>query len=191
MDQRPALDSFCEVDLLTRVARKDAEAFGSFYDRTSPVLYSIANSILRDEALAEDVLQDVYLMIWEKAELFDPALGKPIAWAIALTRNKALDRLRSRKRLEVKMRELAEFPASEMETSKTASSDVELLDAAAIVRGKLEALPAKQRRAIELSLLHGLVHAEIADAMQEPLGTVKAWIRRGIIEIRAQLEDCL
>jgi RNA polymerase sigma-70 factor (ECF subfamily) len=102
-----------------------------------------------------------------------------------------LDRLRSRKRMEGKMKELAEFPAPETETSKTAGSHVELMDAAAIVRSKLDTLPAKQRRAIELSLLQGLAHAEIAESMDEPLGTVKAWIRRGIIEIRAQLEDCL
>ena len=83
MNPGASLESFAEAHLLARVAKKDVEAFGQFYDRTSAVLFSVAKSILIDAALAEDVLQEVYLQIWEKAEVFDPALGKPISWAIA------------------------------------------------------------------------------------------------------------
>src|ERR1051325_3289327 len=100
MDPAPLLESYSETHLLARVAEKDAEAVALFYDRTSAVLFTVAKSILIDAALAEEVLQEVYLQIWNKAEVFNPALGKPIAWAIALTRNKALDRLRSGKRRE-------------------------------------------------------------------------------------------
>jgi len=189
MNPGAVLDSFSEAQLLARVAKKDAEAFAEFYDRTSPVLFTLAKSILIDPALAEDVLQEVYLQIWEKAEAFDPALGKPISWALAVTRNKALDRLRSGKRRESAMQELAktlDIPASE-----PIAANVELTETVDSVKQAMNGLSGKQRQAIELSLLRGLAHSEVAEVMGEPLGTVKAWIRRGIIEIRARLKDHL
>jgi RNA polymerase sigma-70 factor, ECF subfamily len=189
MEPDSLLESFCDAHLLARVAKRDLEAFACFYDRTSPLLFSVARSIVRDAALAEDVLQEVYLQIWNKAESFDPRLGKPIAWAIALTRNKALDRWRSSRRRESALQEFGE--TAEQSASADAGSDVELRDAAAIVKEALNTLPDKQRQAIELALLQGLPHAEVAQAMQEPLGTIKAWIRRGIIEIRGQLKEHL
>jgi RNA polymerase sigma-70 factor (ECF subfamily) len=175
-----------ESHLLSRVAQKDADAFAQFYDRTSAALFSVAKSILVDEALAEDVLQEVYLQIWEKAGLFNPALGKPISWAIALTRNKALDLLRSGKTRESGLREFAE--TLENQTSEEVQPNGELKERADLVKQGMSTLPDKQRRAIELALLRGLLHTEVAEVMQEPLGTVKSWIRRGIIEIREQLK---
>jgi len=191
MESARSLDSFAEAELLARVARRDADALELFYDRTCGVLMGVAQSIVRDVALAEDVLQDVYLLIWDKAEVFDPALGKPIAWAIALTRNKALDRLRSLKRRESAMKEYEEMPMLTENASKTADASVEMMDAADLVKQAMNKLPEKQRKALELALLKGLPHAEVATAMQQPLGTIKAWIRRGIIEIRAQLKNTL
>lgn len=189
MEPRPNVDEFAEGALLERVARQDEAALAEFYDRTSAVLFSVAQSILRDPALAEDVLQDVYLQIWEKAAKFDAALGKPIAWAIALTRNKSLDRLRSLKRREAAHLEYGELPQFQLDASSEAPSNVELNDMAALVREFLNKLPAKKRRAIELCFLGGLPHAEVSQALQEPLGTVKAWIRRGMIELRQQLKN--
>jgi RNA polymerase sigma-70 factor, ECF subfamily len=187
MEPGAFLESFSEAHLLARVAKKDPEAFAQFYDRTSTVLFSVAKSIVIDSALAEDVLQEVYLLIWEKAAVFDPALGKPISWAMALTRHKALDRLRSRKRRDVAMQEFAQ--TLEPEASEPGTTNVELKESAAIVKQAMSTLPDKQRQAIELALLRGLAHSEVAETMREPLGTVKAWIRRGIIEIREQLKN--
>ncbi len=189
MDLVNFLDSFSEAHLLARVAKKDAEAFGEFYERTSPVLFSVAKSILIDAALAEDVLQEVYLQIWEKAEVFDPALGKPISWAIALTRNKCLDRLRSGKRRAAALEQFAEF--AEKDASDLGVPSVEVKEVADIVKQAMAVLSDKQREAIELSLLRGLPHPEVAEVMQAPLGTVKAWIRRGVIEIREKLKNHL
>lgn len=187
MDPGALLDSYLEAHLLARVAKKDPEAFALFYDRTSAVLFSAARSIVIDPALAEDVLQEVYLQIWEKAGVFDPALGKPISWALALTRNKALDRLRSSKRRDLAMQELAQV--LEGEASEIGPLNVELKESARIVKQAMSTLPNKQRQAIELALLQGLAHSEVAETMREPLGTVKAWIRRGIIEVREQLKN--
>src|SRR5437879_5879557 len=132
MNPGALLDSFSEAHLLARVAKKDADAFSELYDRTSAVLFSVAKSILIDGALAEDVLQEVYVQIWEKAEVFDPALGKPISWAIALTRNKSLDRLRSKKRRESAMQEFAEV--LENEASESTAANVELKETAEVVK---------------------------------------------------------
>jgi RNA polymerase sigma-70 factor (ECF subfamily) len=187
MSAAEMLDSFGEARLLARIAKKDAEAFAQFYDQTSGVLFSVAKSILLDATKAEDVLQEIYLTIWEKADVYDPALGKPISWAIALTRNKALDLLRSTKRRDAALQRLAGNTASD--ASDGPPPNVEMKESAEIVRQALATLGEKQRRAIELSLLGGLAHAEIAQMMGEPLGTVKAWIRRGILEIREQLQN--
>jgi RNA polymerase sigma-70 factor (ECF subfamily) len=185
------LESFSEADLLARVARQDSEAFGCFYDRTAGVLFSVAQSILRDPSLSEDVLQEVYLQIWEKAEVFNPALGKPIAWCIALTRNKALDRLRSTTRRDAAMQEFRDLGEPDSASSEAALLNLELKEAAALVKTAMNSLPEKQRRAIELALLIGHPHGEVAELMQEPLGTVKAWIRRGMIDIREQIKNHL
>src|SRR5262245_36300566 len=103
MQLTEALERICEADLLAQVSQQDADAFAALYDQTAPTLYGIAKSIVRDAALAEDVVQEAYTLIWEKASMYQPALGKPISWMIALTRNRALDRLRATQRLEQKL----------------------------------------------------------------------------------------
>ena len=187
MNPEALLESMAETHLLARTARRDADAFAEFYDRTSPVLFSVAKSILQDEAVAEDVLQEVYLQIWEKASVFDPALGKPISWAIALTRNRCLDRLRAIKRRDVALQTFA--TTMEDFASEVPLANVELKESAEIVKQAMSGLSDKQREAIELSLLRGFPHTEVAEMMGEPLGTIKAWIRRGIIEIRDRLKN--
>jgi RNA polymerase sigma-70 factor, ECF subfamily len=191
MDSGGMLESLAESALLAQVARQDADAFAAFYDRTSPVLFAIANSILRDATLAEDVLQEVYLQIWNKAEVYDPALGKPISWCIAITRHKALDRLRSTKRRELAHENFGVATVDDSVESNSGAAGVELRDAAILAKDALGRLPENQRRAIELAFLQGLPHAEIAESMEQPLGTVKAWIRRGLIELREQLKNYL
>lgn len=187
MDCGELLEQQAEAELLGRIAAGDAEAFGCFYDRTSGVLFSIARSIVRDLALAEDVLQEVYTAIWEKAAAYDPALGKPISWAIALTRNRALDKVRSAKRREAGARKLEESFFEQSDTTSALAPDRQEL--AKAVRDALQKLDPNKRQALELAFLHGLPHAEVAEALDHPLGTVKAWIRRGMIELREELAD--
>lgn len=171
--------------LLMKISEGDGAALACFYDRTAPVLYSMAKRILRDASLAEDLLQEVYALIWQKAALFDPALGKPMNWAITLTRNRALDKLRAMKRLSEAMSGFAEEQnASRSGAQKQWAEVTELFD---LARQGLAELPDEQRRAIELAFLHGLAHAEVAERMQQPLGTVKAWIRRGVLHLRERM----
>lgn len=190
MQLSEALDRICEAELLAKVSQGDADAFAQLYDRTAPVLFGIAKSILRDATLAEDVVQEAYATIWEKASTYQPALGKPISWMITLTRNRALDKLRAGKRREILLGE-DQTVEDEPDPMVEASVSVEAAEAAAAVRAALKGLNDKQRRALELAFFEGLAHAEVAAAMNQPLGTVKAWIRRGMLDLRPKLEKYL
>ena len=189
MDSVQSLEQYAEAELLARIAQQDPEAFSRFYDQTSAVLFGIARSIVQDATLAEDVLQEVYVQIWEKAAVFDPTLGKPISWAIALTRNRALDKLRAVKRREAGARRLATEWIDEPVGDVARAFDRQ--EIATVIQTAMKKLDSNKREAIQLAFLHGLPHGEIAEVMQQPLGTVKAWIRRGMLELRAELSDVL
>ncbi len=171
--------------LLSRMSEGDGAALACFYDRTAPVLYSIAKRIIRDPALAEDVVQEAYTQIWQKASVFHPELGKPINWAITLTCNKALDKLRSMKRFQEAMSSFAESQGTD--TATLSKQWAEISEEWELARKGLAELPENQRRAIEQAYMHGLAHAEVAARMQQPLGTVKAWIRRGLLHLKDKL----
>ena len=174
-----------EIELLRRVAKGDRSAFEELYDRFSGVLFSTAYRILNNQEATEDVIQDVFIQIWEKAPLYNPALGKPMTWAITLTRNKAIDRLRStqrRGRLQDEMQCEAEtFEQFDERSSFDAASGVET---GKLVRDAVQKLSKDQREAIELAFFSSLTQTEIAERLNEPLGTVKARIRRGMLRLK-------
>ena len=174
-----------EIELLRRVAKGDRSAFEELYDRFSGVLFSTAYRVLNNQEATEDVIQDVFIQIWEKAPLYNPALGKPMTWAITLTRNKAIDRLRStqrRGRLQDEMQREAEtFEQFDERSSFDAASGVET---GKLVRDAVQKLSKDQREAIELAFFSSLTQTEIAERLNEPLGTVKARIRRGMLRLK-------
>ncbi len=182
-----------DADLLQRTARGDAAAFGEFYDRHSALLLGIVRRILNDDAEAEDVLQDAFVRIWEHAGAYQPAMGRPLGWAVALTRNKAIDRLRSRRRRASVL--LGNAPAIEEATQaaceSSPASQSQTADAGKAVHGAIHGLPVEQRQAIELAFFGGLSHVEIADRLAIPVGTIKARIRRGMLALRDRLEGNL
>src|SRR5262249_24033501 len=128
--------------------------------------------------------------VWEKAAAYDPALGPPLAWVITLTRNKAIDRLRSAQR-RWKLFEEASGEVG-LDGVSSAPSAVEAIGAgqqANLICAALTPLPAEQKHAIELAFFAGLTQCEIAAALNEPLGTIKARIRRGMFKLRGELES--
>lgn len=177
-----------QAQLLRRIAAQDREALADFYDQTAAVFFSIAVRILGDPHEAEEVVQDVFVQIWSKAATFDGALGAPFHWALGITRNRSIDRLRSRQRrtrlLESVTEETDNHPAASSPQSNFALSEEELTQ----VRSAVKSLPQEQRQAIEMAFFNGLTHQEIAGALSEPLGTVKARIRRGMLKLRDSLE---
>jgi RNA polymerase sigma-70 factor, ECF subfamily len=182
-DQAKELEA--EIELLSRVGRGDRGSFEELYDRLSGVLFSVAYRVLNNEAAAEDVLQDVFVQIWEKAPLYNPAIGKPLTWALTLTRNKAIDRLRStqrRSRLQERVQQESEvFEQFDARSSFEAFASAE---ASKLVREAMEKLSPDQRRVIELAFFSSMTQTEIAELLNLPLGTVKARIRRGMMKLR-------
>ncbi len=185
METDPAKELEIGIELLRRVALGDRQSFEELYDRFSGVLFSTAYRVLNNQEAAEDVLQDVFIQIWEKAPLYDPARGKPMTWATTLTRNKAIDRLRSTQRRS----RLQDDVQRESETSGQ-FDDRSSFDAVAsgergrLVRDAIRKLSKDQREAIELAFFSSLTQSEIAERLGEPLGTIKARIRRGMMKLR-------
>ncbi|MBN8248935.1 MAG: sigma-70 family RNA polymerase sigma factor [Verrucomicrobia bacterium] len=177
-----------DAAVFARVAGGDPAAFAEFFDRHSSLLYGVALKILGNEQDAEDVLQDACVLLWERAPLYRPGLGHPVAWAVALTRNKSIDRLRaSRRRTEV-MGLAAEEPVAAPGAGVTSVDRVISAEAGEAVARALTTLPVEQREAIELAFLGGLTQQEISQRLGQPLGTIKARIRRGMLALRDVLE---
>ena len=180
-------DPCIEAQLLARVARGDVDAFSDLYDRLANTLFSVAVRILGDTGTAEDVLQEVFVQIFDKASAYDPRLGKPLTWAITLTRNRAIDHLRVEQRGQ---RVFAEWPKeTNGAEAEAARADDALIgsERARDVRTALQALAPEQRQAIEMAFFRGLSQTEIATELNTPLGTVKARIRRGMLRLREAL----
>ena len=184
----PALNFERDVELLRRIADGDRSAFSEFYEQYSGLLFSIAVKILNDSKEAEDVLQEVFMLIWNKADAYNQLLGKPVSWAVTLTRNKAIDRVRASQR---RSRLLEQATAEAIVLPDDAASANEKLhgkENAELIRSVVAALPSDQRRAIEMAFFGGLTQEEIAKKLEEPLGTIKARIRRGMLKLRDKLE---
>lgn len=173
--------------LLHRIAEEDAKAFAELYDRFFGVLYSVAISILRDESEAEDALQEVFMKVWRNAQRYSPQFGRPVTWLMTLTRNASIDRLRSRKRDVTWNVSGDDFDLFEPSHAVNEPLPIISKETAALVRGALRELPQDQRQAISLAFFTGLTQTEIADKLQQPLGTIKARIRRGMLKLRASL----
>jgi len=177
-----------ETEMLQRMAQKDQEAFAQLYDRLSRPLYAVALRILGDAGEAQDIVHDTFIGLWDKAAAFEATRGSAFAWAVALTRNRAIDRLRQRRRRAEILRESAtETPGFEPEIGAPAPEAAAQGEDAQAVRAAVATLPVEQKRAVELAFFSGLTQLEIAQRLGEPLGTIKARIRRGLLKLRDTL----
>jgi RNA polymerase sigma-70 factor (ECF subfamily) len=178
-----------DAELLKRVAAADRSAFSELYDRFSRPLYATAVHILRDPAEAQDVVHDAFITLWEKAPSFESTRGTAFSWAVTLTRNRAIDRLRSRRRRAALLEGSAPSDLGLDENSSGPSADTaaDSNDQACVVRAAVAALPLEQQNAVQLAFFGGLTQEEIAARLQAPLGTIKARIRRGLLKLREQL----
>ncbi|MBV9998396.1 MAG: sigma-70 family RNA polymerase sigma factor [Verrucomicrobia bacterium] len=183
-----SIDQESEIELLKRVGQGDRKSFEDLYDRFSGVLFSTALQILNDHREAEDVLQEVFVQIWDKARLYDAARGKPLTWAMTLTRNKAIDRLRSaQRRYRLQGQVEKETTITNQVAIKDSSEEVEILEKSRLIRAAVMELSKEQREAIELAFFSGLTQNEIAQELNQPLGTVKARIRRGMLRLKEMI----
>lgn len=187
----PPPDDRQQVDahLLQRVARGDRQAFSELYDRFSGPLYGAALRILNDPTEAQDVVHDAFVTLWEKATTFDTARGNAFSWAVTLVRNRAIDRVRMRRRRAelLAASALSDLGYADESSAASGSETAQLGDDARAVRAAVATLPVEQQRAVELAFFGGLTQEEIAQKLSEPLGTVKARIRRGLLKLRDTL----
>lgn len=165
--------------LMDRVRARDAAAFETLYDAYHRLVYGVAFRMLGDTASAEDVTQGVFLKIWSSPDLF--VSGNFAGWIVRITRNRALDLLRSKSRTYA---ELPEQQADDDVLEERAFADID----GALVRAALKHLPPEQREPIEMGFFGGITHDEIARRTGIPLGTVKTRIRAGLRRLRAVLE---
>jgi RNA polymerase sigma-70 factor (ECF subfamily) len=169
---------------LLRAGRGDRDAFRAVYDATSAKLFGVILRILRDRDLAEEVLQEVYVNVWAKADRFDAGRASPITWLAAIARNRAIDRLRARRGGETRPIEEAEAvvdPAEPADAMIGRSEDAMRLE---LCLGELEP---KHAAAIRIAFFDGATYEDLARRHDVPLGTMKSWIRRSLLKLR----DCL
>jgi RNA polymerase sigma-70 factor (ECF subfamily) len=170
--------------IMSAVALRDRAAFETLYRRTSPKIFAICVKLLRDRPEAEDTLQDVYVTAWNQAASFNPQLSSAVTWLGAIARNRAIDRIRRRR-----TQPLDEAAAEEIvDEAPTPEQLARLSNERQRLEVCLQALPDMQRTAVIDAFFTGLSYPELAARMSVPLGTMKSWIRRSLIQLKACLE---
>jgi RNA polymerase sigma-70 factor, ECF subfamily len=176
-----------EAALPQRLVQKDVRAFEQIYDLYGRAVYALVFRIVQQSSTAEELVQDIFLHLWRNAAQYDSARGPFVPWLLTLARNRALDHLRLKSE---RQRRLEEQPETLPQVA-VAPGYEEALDEkrrAERVRQLMVSLYPQQKRAIELAYFEGLSHSEIAVALKEPLGTVKTWIRNGLLRLKAELQ---
>ncbi|MCA1591720.1 MAG: sigma-70 family RNA polymerase sigma factor [Acidobacteria bacterium] len=180
-------DDQVDIELVHAVARGEEPAFISLYDRYSSILLGLLLRILHSRPESEDVLQEVFLQVWQQARSFDAARGRPFTWLVTLARSRAIDRLRLlESRNRTALRSTQEVP----ESIQVGVDEVAIRsEQSELVRGALDELPEEQRRTLVLAYLEGLSQSEIATRLGQPLGTVKTRTRAGLLKLHGILRE--
>ena len=173
--------------LLSRCALADQRAFSALYQASSAKLFGVAVRITKRKDWAEEVLQESFVKIWHHAGNYDAEKSAPMTWMTAIVRNRALDLLRRPREVQASD-EVEAFIANVPDEGLGPEELAALSAQAGKVHECLEQLGADQKRSITLAFFHGLSHAELADKMGKPLGTVKTWVRRGLDRVKQCLE---
>jgi RNA polymerase sigma-70 factor (ECF subfamily) len=181
--------SLDDEELMQRLFHRDLEAFRTLYERYGNLVYSTCVRVVRDNHIAEDMVQEIFLRIWRKPDSFTPQRGRFVTWLTSVTRNRAVDEVRSRNRRF--RHETASPEEQEREIPAAGTNDpaltAELSDQRRLIMTAMAELPAEQREVIQLAYFGGLTQQEISDRLSQPLGTVKTRIRLGMQKLRVAL----
>ena len=178
-------DPTIALHLIQQVAKQDRDAFSQLYDRFSTLVFSLAMRMLKARSDAEDLLQEVFVQVWRQAQSYSAERGSPEAWIVNIARSRAIDKIRSIRRMQ-KNFVLTDDPAR-VESSENVESSAADSETRLAMNSALANLPETQRKVLELAYFDGLTQSEIADRLAEPLGTVKTRMRSGIQKLREVL----
>lgn len=173
-----------DADLLRAVAQGDEESLAAIYDRYRTILFGLLFRILGNRAEAEDVLQEVFVQVWQRARDFDENRGKAFTWLVTLARSRAIDRLRS---LGSRSRTIEAATKESADAVGDAVEDAINNERGEVVRAALKELPEEQRAALLMAYFDGFSQSEIAERTNTPLGTVKTRMRTGMTKLREVL----
>ncbi|HUI64981.1 MAG TPA: sigma-70 family RNA polymerase sigma factor [Bacteroidota bacterium] len=180
-----------DLQLMLKISERDQAAFAALYDRYSAIVYTLILRIVKTSDNAEDILQEVFLQLWNKATLFSESRGSVYTWLISMARNKAIDHIRSRDRSPQESSidaaialPVSEYLADPLHAAISAEHERYMKDG-------LAQLTSQQREIIELSYYEGYTQTQIAERMAVPLGTVKTWMRQGMLKLRTYLKERL
>ncbi len=172
--------------LLLQAGRNDQKAFAELYKRTSSKLFGVCVRMLRDRGEAEEVLQETYTTVWRRAATFDAAKASAITWLVTLSRNKAIDRLRQRRE------ELLDDPLKldeVVDEQPTPAADAETSQDHRRLQHCLDELEPQQQSSVREAFFTGATYNELATRCKVPLGTMKSWIRRSLMQLRTCLDQ--
>ena len=180
-----------EVQLMKKIKAKDADALKELYNLYDRLLFGMIISIVKKREEAEDVLQEVFVNIWEKAHTFDENRGNVYSWIVTLTRNKAIDRIRSKGyKTQQKQSVSVHEPAFKLEGDKFDPLETTIFsDRAEMVKKALKEIPEAQSKVLKIAYYRGMTQSEISDHLDIPLGTVKTRTRQGMIKLKNILES--
>jgi RNA polymerase sigma-70 factor (ECF subfamily) len=174
-----------ERRMLERMAAGDGDALRELYDVHARAVFSLAVRILRSQSDAEDVVQEVFAQAWRNAARYDATRGTVAGWLLMQAKSRSIDRLRARRARPEQADE--EAPRDVADSSAGPEIQIVRADQASRVRQALDELPLLQRTALELAYYEGLTHVEIAEHLEQPLGTIKTRIRQGLLKLREAL----
>jgi RNA polymerase sigma-70 factor (ECF subfamily) len=177
-------DTRGDILLIERIVARDQDAVGELYDRHCRLLFGLILRIIRDRSEAEEILQEVFVLVWTRAETYNVSIGPPAAWLVRVARNRAIDRLRAN---NVRLRAVESAP--EPDPVESPESRARVSEQQRAVARALESLPPDQRVLIEQAYFLGLTQSELAERFKLPLGTVKTRIRTGMLALREQLSQ--
>jgi len=180
-------DDLRDIGLLDRIRARDPEALGELYDRHSRVLFGLLLRILKNRDEAEDVLQDVFVQVWRRADTFKMELGVPIQWLVRISRNRAIDRLRANG-VRTRTLEATPLPSLPMEGPEARAA---LSEQQRVLARALDVLRTDERQLLEHAYFLGLTQSELAERFNLPLGTVKTRIRTALSTLRRELQQTL
>ena len=175
-----------DSDLIARMTAADESALSALYDRYAPLLCGVLMRILNDHQAAEEVLQDVFLQLWNQPGRFDASRGSLPAWLLVIARNRAISRLRGRRDRELLEEEEGDF-AGTFVSAENIEDEAARAQRARSIAAALEKLPQEQRQAVELAYFEGMTQSEIAARTGAPLGTVKTRVRTAMQTLRQSL----